>query len=514
MFRKLCLFALFCLLGTNSLLADSKRLANEKRPNIVLIVTDDQAPHTLKVYGNTVCQTPHLDKLAANGMTFDRSYHMGSWVSAVCNASRHMIMSGRTLWHLPASTKKGKIAGNPNATNPKLVPPDLVKYTMPAVFNAAGYDTFRTCKNGNSYSAANKLFTTRHDKTARGNTSKNGSEWHGDQAVNFLKKRETITGKRKPFLMYFGFSHPHDTRTGIDALLKKYGAVNTSKPPTTVNPKAPPLPLGYLPKHPFQFRVRGARDEEKVKGVMQSRTEATIRNELGREYACIENIDLQIGRVIAKLKQMGELDNTYIIFTSDHGIAVGRHGLQGKQNLYEHSWRVPMIVQGPGIKPGTRVPGNTYLLDLLTTMCDLAGIQQPKTVEGVSFLPVLKGKKQQSRDVVYGAFSGDTKFKSRIPGLRSIRKGDWKMIKYEILDGDKTIKRTQLFNLKENPHELIKEHHDPKVIALTKNKPKANQRNLADNPKYAAKRKEMEALLLSEQKRLDDPFRFWDQPKK
>ena len=86
---------------------------------------------------------------------------------------------------------------------------------------------------------------------------------------------------------------------------------------------------------------------------MTSRTESTVRNELGREYACIENIDDQVGLVIEKLKTMGELENTYIIYTADHGIAVGRHGLMGKQNLYEHSWRVPFIVRGPGIKEGT-----------------------------------------------------------------------------------------------------------------------------------------------------------------
>ena len=98
---------------------------------------------------------------------------------------------------------------------------------------------------------------------------------------------------------------------------------------------------------------------------MTSRTEATVRNELGRDYACIENIDDQVGLAIEKLKAMGELENTYVIYTADHGIAVGRHGLMGKQNLYEHSWRVPFIVSGPGIKAGTRAKGNHYLLEIL-----------------------------------------------------------------------------------------------------------------------------------------------------
>jgi arylsulfatase A-like enzyme len=105
-----------------------------------------------------------------------------------------------------------------------------------------------------------------------------------------------------------------------------------------------------------------------VQGVGVHRDPATIRNELGREYACIENIDIQIGRVLDKLEAMGELENTYVFFTSDHGIAVGRHGLMGKQNLYEHTWRVPFMVRGPGIRPSSRASGYIYLLDVLPTL--------------------------------------------------------------------------------------------------------------------------------------------------
>jgi choline-sulfatase len=141
---------------------------------------------------------------------------------------------------------------------------------------------------------------------------------------------------------------------------------------------------------------------------------------VGREYACSENIDIQIGQVLAKLEAMGELDNTYIFYTADHGIAIGRHGLMGKQNLYEHTWRVPYIVKGPGIKAGTRAKGNIYLLDTLRTMCDLAGIETPEATEGISFKPVLEGKQEQVRDVLYGVYCGGTK-----PGMRCVKKGDW-----------------------------------------------------------------------------------------
>ena len=201
------------------------------------------------------------------------------------------------------------------------------------------------------------------------------------------------------------------------------------------------------------------RDEVAVSGVWTNRDEQTIRNELGREFACSENIDIQIGRVLQKLDSMGELENTYIFYTADHGMAIGRHGLQGKQNLYEHTWRIPLTVKGPGIKAGSRARGNVYLLDVLATLCDIASIEAPKTSEGTSFWPVLKGTRDIVRKNLYGAYCGGAK-----PGMRSIRSGDWKLIKYESSkDG---IQKTQLFNLADNPDELLLEHHQGTLTTL------------------------------------------------
>lgn len=478
--------------------------AKDTRPNLLFILTDDQAPYSLAAYGNKVCQTPNLDQLAARGMRIDQAYHMGANKGAVCTPSRHMIMSGRTVWHIPTTSNRAAVLealGNPVSPVDKEthVPESLELNTIGAVFNRAGYDTIRTCKRGNSYPAANKQFTVVADQSNRGG-KEGGSDWHADQVLGFLKQR-SASPDRKPFMVYFGFSHPHDPRYGNEPLLKKYGAVNQLPDDATPNPNAPALPINYLPKHPFNHGHMNLRDEVSVQGVGSRRDEATIRNEKGREYACIENIDTQIGRVIDQLKDSGELENTYVIFTSDHGIAIGRHGLMGKQSLYEHSWRVPYIVAGPGIAAGSTAKGNIYLLDTLATLCDLAGIDPPDTNEGTSFKPVLFGEKDTVRDVLFGVYCGGER-----PGIRCVRKGDWKLIKYENSDGK--VKETQLFNLRENPFELLAQHHDPAVIALTGNTPQANQTNLASSPEYAAKRVEMESLLLSEMERFHDPFRF------
>lgn len=478
--------------------------AQDKRPNIVFIIADDQSPFDLPMYNpDSLQETPNLSKLAAEGMVFDGAYEMGSWTGGVCTASRRMIMSGRTLWHTPDKPKRKPM--NPNQGNPDLVPPDLAEYTMPSVFNHSGYLTMRTCKKGNSYDEANLLFSVVHEATKRGGTPETGSAWHAEQVLEYLKNREQ-SNNEEPFLIYYGFSHPHDERDGTPELLAKYGAVNHTDPNSLppANPLQPPLPINYLPAHPFPHGHPDLRDEVAVSGVWKNRDERTIRNEVGRYFACNENIDIQVGRVLDKLEEMGELDNTYIFYTADHGIAIGRHGLEGKQNLYEHTYRVPYIVKGPGIKPGSRATGNIYLLDTLATLCDLAGIPAPKTNEGISFKPVLMGEKDKVRDVLYGAYSGGTK-----PGIRCVKKGDWKLIKYDVLDG--AVRETQMFNLKENPYELLPEHADTAVEKLSGVHPDKNQTDLAEVPAYADKRAELEALLQGEMKRLDDPYTLWDQ---
>lgn len=460
----------------------------QKRPNFLFVLVDDQSPFDLKTYDpKSILETPNIDMLAQEGMVFESARHMGAWSGAVCTPSRHMIMSGRTLWHLPDYRKQFQ---NPNC------PDSLELQTIGAVFNRAGYKTMRTCKKGNSYAAANMQFTVVKDASKRGGTEESGSAWHGKQVLEYLNARE-IKQEKEPFFIYFGFSHPHDPRNGTPELLEKYGAVNhkdTASLPQA-NPRQPQLQENYLSEHPFFHGHPQLRDEERVSGVWKRRDEQTVRNELGREYACSENIDIQLGKVLEKLKEMGELENTYIIYTSDHGMSIGRHGLMGKQNLYEHTWRVPFIIQGPGIQSAKRVEGNIYLLDVLPTVCDLAGIEIPETVQGSSFKPVLMGEKSTIREVQYGVYCGGTK-----PGMRTVKKGDWKLIKYDMMEGE--VRETQLFNLAENPNEYLPEH----------GKSGALETNLADNPKYAEKLTEMEAVLLEQMEKHADPYRLWDQP--
>jgi arylsulfatase A-like enzyme len=226
---------------------------SEQRRNFLFIITDDQSAFGLKAYEpNSPLQTPVLDRLAREGMVFDGAHHMGAFVSAVCTPSRHMIMTGRTLWHLPASLTSHAYANYPGDR----CPPGIEQQTIPAVFNRAGYATMRTCKPGNSYAAANALFAVRKDADKRGGTDATGSAWHAAQVLDYLNQREARRDTT-PFLIYYGFSHPHDTRDGKPELLAKYGAVNHADPksPPAKNPSAcappkpPPRESARAPKH-------------------------------------------------------------------------------------------------------------------------------------------------------------------------------------------------------------------------------------------------------------------------
>ena len=466
--------------------------AAQARPNFLFILVDDLSAESLSMYGNKVCRTPNLDRLADEGIVLDDAHHMGAWRGAVCTASRTMIMTGRTLWRVPG-------ASGPGLSFPKTFRKECADRSLPAVFNSAGYATMRTCKRGNSFEEANARFTVRKDATRRGSTAAEGSAWHGDQVMDYLRQRQA-DADTDPFLIYYGFSHPHDPRNAPPELAEKYGADNRgpSGPP---GEKTPPLPINYLPAHPFHHGHPNLRDEVKVQGVMRKRDPATVRNEIGREFGCVENIDIQIGRVLDQLKKTGELDNTYVIFTSDHGMSVGRHGLMGKQNLYEHTWKVPFIVRGPGIPRGSRASGYIYLLDVFPTLCDYAGIEVPAGVEGRSFRKVLEGQTERIRDVVYGVYCGGTK-----PGMRAVKTNGWKLIEYDVLDGE--VRETQLFDLQQNPDELLAEHHSAELKSLLKNVPGTMQKNLADVPESAARRQQLETLLAQEMKRLGDPYRL------
>ena len=159
------------------------------------------------------------------------------------------------------------------------------------------------------------------------------------------------------------------------------------------------LSKNFMPQHPFDNGELRVRDELLAP---HPRTEADMKRHLADYYACVSALDHHVGCVLDKLQQQGELQHTFIIYTSDQGLAVGgRHGLMGKQNLYEHV-KPPLILAGPGI-PCKSSNALVYLFDLLPTVCELAGLKTPEQVEGKSLVPIVHGKQEKVRDWLFGA---------------------------------------------------------------------------------------------------------------
>jgi choline-sulfatase len=387
------------------------------RPNILFLFTDDQKPNTIHSLGNDAINTPVLDSMVAEGTVFTNAYINGSNSGAVCLPSRTMVMTGRSLW-------RQKSADN------------QLDKILPTAFHNEGYDTYRICKRGNSYSKANAYFNINIEQTHREAT---GASWYIDGAIKYLQNRMD-KNDTDPFFLYLGFANPHDPVNAPQEYLDKYGASSTVNPDAPLD-KMPPLPPNYMTAHPFDNGEMNIRDENRVQGVGSNRDERTIRNHIGKYYAKIEYIDSQLKRILNKLVEMGIADSTYIIFSSDHGLAVGEHGLMGKQNLYEHSAGAPLIFMGPGIPKGERRDALVYLYDLFPTFTDMAGFDPPASVEGKSLLPVILGEQKKVRDYLLYAYTGIQ---------RGIRDERYKLIEY-FVNGEMT---TQLFDLWTDPWEI------------------------------------------------------------
>ena len=161
---------------------------------------------------------------------------------------------------------------------------------------------------------------------------------YADAVIDFLAQ---AGASGQPFLAYVSFTSPHDPRTPPEPFASWY------------HPDSISLSPNYLPEHPFDNGELEVRDEMLRE---RPRTETMIREELALYYGMISELDAQIGRIVTALEENGQRENTLIVMAGDNGLAVGSHGLLGKQNLYEHSMRVPLIIAGPGIPTNERRP--------------------------------------------------------------------------------------------------------------------------------------------------------------
>jgi len=422
-----------------------------KKYNFLFLLADDQRADSVHAYGNNYIQTPNIDKLIARGFSFRQNYCLGSNGGAVCVPSRAMINSGRSYFNVDSRMTGVKI--------------------MPELLRENGYTTFATGKWHNKEESFLRGFEkgkalyfggmADHTKVPVVDLGQKGefinervgekfsSELFTNAAIEFLENHKGD----KPFYAYVAYTAPHDPRNPPMKYRQMYYK------------NRPPLPKNFKPQHPFDNGHMVGRDENLAPW---PRTEEVVRDQLAEYYGLVTHLDEHIGRVTEALRKSRHAENTIIIYAADHGLALGSHGLLGKQSIYEHSMGCPLVFAGPGIPKGGSTKAFSYLLDIFPTVCGLTGLKAPAGVEGKNLRPIWEGRADGVRDSVFLSFS-------KIQ--RSVRDKRWKLIRYP------QINHTQLFDLKNDPDEL---------------------NNLADEPSQAGRVKQMLQKLKGCQQKVGD----------
>ena len=419
----------------------------KRPPNIILTIADDHRGSALGCAGLEPVLTPSLDALAARGTRFTQAQHHGSCHGAVCSPSRAMLHTGIPYFQLDEALL---LPTYPPSDRKVSIPP-----TLGQKLRGAGYHTFGTGKWHNGVhtfhpsfdSGANIFvggmsdhwFTPVHDFDPTGAYPPEAAyladgfstEIFAQSAIDFIRSRREDD---QPFLCYCAFTAPHDPRTPPDAWRRNYIPADIPLPPNIVPAffNDGPSPPGVKPAFD-----NGALDERDELILGTPRPAAEIRRAMADYYGMISHMDEWIGRIHRAVADTGQLDNTIIIHTADHGLAVGQHGLMGKQNLYQHSVHVPLIMAGPEIPSGKVSDALCYQHDLHPTLAGLAGAGGDSSPFH-SLLPVLHGA------------AGRTHVGSSFRNLqRSVRDSRYKLIEYRVA-GDSF---AELFDLCEDPWE-------------------------------------------------------------
>ena len=414
------------LIGVSGLLQLAFAGSVDARPNVVFILADDHQAGLIHAMGQPAIQTPNLDRLVAQGMTFTNAHAE----IPSCQPSRATILTG-TSGFTHKTMHPNYSAGMDRS---------LLPFTWLRAMQTVGYETVWVGK-WNAWGKPEQwgvdvvrcLFSAGMGSHQLKLKDPDGTTYEGfsstmfaDAAIGYIEARP-----EKPFFLTLSFTAPHDPRTPPQEFKDMY-------PPETMI-----VPENFMPEHPFDDGYLTIRDE---KLLPRPRTKEAIRKELADYYGMISQMDQQIGRVIDALEASGQLENTLLIYCGDHGLALGQHGLLGKFSMYEHSVRTPLLIAGPGIPNAQQSDALVYLHDLYPTVCEMAGAEIPETVESSSLLPVIEGREAKVRDLIFCANSNRQ---------RMVRSDRYKLIRF-YRDETKQwgTNRILFFDLENDPLEL------------------------------------------------------------
>ncbi len=427
------------LLST-SLSNSCSALLNKKKPNILFLFADDMCHEALSSLGSEV-KTPNLDRLAKSGTSFSNAYNMGAWNGAVCIASRRMLNTGRFLWNAYYTDVRGEqdkgnlwsqqmktngydtyMAGKWHVDEIKAEEVfDVTGQVRPGMPNQTP-EGYNRPKDSEDYKNGWKPWDKKYD-----GFWKDGIHWSevlGNEGIGFL---DNAQNSENPFFMYLAFNAPHDPRQSPKKYVDKY-------PLDEID-----IPENYQPEYPYKNEMGCSKDLRDEALAPFPRTEYSVKVNRQEYYAIISHMDDQIGRVLDALEKSGEKDNTYIFFTADHGLAVGHHGLIGKQNMFEHSVKAPLIIAGPKIPKNNKIETPVYIQDIMPTTLELSRKKIPEYVQFKSLLPLINNKTNKQYEYIYGAY---------LNLQRMVRQDDYKLIYYS------KIEKYLMFDLKNDPQEM------------------------------------------------------------
>ena len=428
------------------------------RPNIVVVMADQLAPHFTGAYGHPVAKTPHLDALAARGMRFDAAYCN----SPLCAPSRFAFMSGQLI---------SRIAAYDNASEFRASIPTFAHY-----LSSLGYRTglsgkmhfvgpdqmhgFQDRVTTDIYPADfawtpdweapderidkwyHNMQTVRESGMAVATFQTDYDDEVGFAARRWLidRGRDHAAGNTAPFCLVASFIHPHDPYVAKPEWWDLYTDAEIDMPAYT------PAPSDL---DPFSRRIMDG-----IEASYETLTDAEIRRARRAYLANVSYFDSKIGELTHTLEQMGTLDNTIVIVTADHGDMLGERGLWYKMNFFEHSARVPLVMAGPGVAQGVAA-NSCSLVDLLPTFIDIAGGDDAclgEPVDGRSLMPLARGEVDPVDEAI-GEYCAEM---TPYP-VFMIRRGP---LKYIHCDADPP----QLYDLSRDPLEKVNLAADPAYV--------------------------------------------------
>lgn len=417
--------------------------AEAQKPDVLFLFVDDMTYNGLHELGTSDVISPNLDKLIQSGVSFQNCYNMGGWNGAISTASRSQLMTGLYLWNTNKAMKTDKYS-------------TLVKNETlwPQVMKNAGYKTFHTGKWHMAHVSAESVYDeavavrpgmpgtvessynrplSRDDNNWLPWDQKNGGYWENgkhwseilaDLTIDYMERNKN---SKEPLFICCAFNAPHDPRQSPKEYIDMYDVDKIH------------LPEAFLPQHPFMDELDCGKDLRDERLAPWPRTKYAIQKHRQEYYALITHLDVQVGRILEELKKTGREKNTLIVFAADNGLALGNHGLVGKQSMYEHSMKIPLAFAGLNLPKGEKRSQLVYLQDLVPTIYDMIGIDTPDNLQFISQLDAVKNSNAvEKRKAVYGAY---------LDRQRMVRKGDYKLF-LVVSSG-----RALLFDLKNDPFE-------------------------------------------------------------